>query len=113
MELNISILSAALRGEPTGQARSFRADVAAVAKRDLRAGEKLDGEGGFTVWGRAMRAADSIRFGALPIGLAHNVRLKGNVRAGCTLRWSDVDLPDGDESIAARKEMERRFGTAR
>ena len=112
LELNISILSAALRGEPTGQARSFRADVAAVAKRDLRAGEKLDGEGGFTVWGRAMRAADSIGIGALPIGLAHNVRLKGNVRAGCTLRWSDVDLPDGDESIAARKEMERRFGTA-
>ena len=59
-----------------------------------------------------MRAAESIGIGALPIGLAHNVRLKGNVRAGCTLRWSDVDLPDGDESIAARKEMERRFGTA-
>jgi predicted homoserine dehydrogenase-like protein len=112
LELNISILSAALRGEPTGQARSFRADVAAVAKRDLRAGEKLDGEGGFTVWGRAMRAAESMRIGALPIGLAHNVRLKGNVRAGCTLRWSDVDLPDGDETIAARREMERRVTTA-
>jgi len=112
LELNISILSAALRGEPTGQARSFRADVAAVAKRDLRAGEKLDGEGGFTVWGRAMRAAESVRIGALPIGLAHNVRLNGNVRAGCTLRWSDVDLPDGDESIAARREMERRLGAA-
>jgi predicted homoserine dehydrogenase-like protein len=112
LELNISILSAALRGEPTGRARSFRADVAAVAKRDLRAGEQLDGEGGFTVWGRAMRAAESMRIGALPIGLAHNVRLKGNVRAGCTLRWSDVDLPDGDETIAARREMERRFTTA-
>jgi predicted homoserine dehydrogenase-like protein len=112
LELNISILSAALRGEPTGQARSFRADVAAVAKRDLRIGEKLDGEGGFTVWGRAMRAADSIRLGALPIGLAHNLRLKANVEAGATLRWSDVELPDADESIAARREMERRFGTS-
>jgi predicted homoserine dehydrogenase-like protein len=113
LELNVSILSAALRGEPTGQARSFRADVAAVAKRDLRAGEKLDGEGGFTVWGRAMRADESMGIGALPIGLAHNVRLKGNVAAGRTLHWSDVDLPEGDESVAARREMERRFGTAR
>ena len=112
LELNVSILSAALRGEPTGQARSFRADVAAIAKRDLTAGEKLDGEGGFTVWGRAMRAADSIRLGALPIGLAHNLRLKANVGAGATLRWSDVELPERDESIAARIEMERRFGTA-
>ena len=101
-----------MRGEPTGQARSFRADVAAIAKRDLTAGEKLDGEGGFTVWGRAMRAADSIRLGALPIGLAHNLRLKANVGAGATLRWSDVELPERDESIAARIEMERRFGTA-
>jgi len=113
LELNISILSAALRGEPTGQARSFRADVAAVAKRDLRPGEKLDGEGGFMVWGRALRAPDSVRMGALPIGLAHNIRLKSNVAAGSTLRWSDVDIPEGDETIAARREMERRFKAAR
>jgi predicted homoserine dehydrogenase-like protein len=113
LELNISILSAALRGEPTGQARSFRADVAAVAKRDLRAGEKLDGEGGYMVWGRAMRAADSIAMGALPIGLAHSIRLKKNVAAGSTLRWADVDLPEGDETIAARQGMERQFKAAR
>jgi predicted homoserine dehydrogenase-like protein len=113
LELNISILSAALRGEPTGQAGSFRADVAAVAKRDLRPGEKLDGEGGFMVWGRAMRAADSMRVGALPIGLAHNIRLKANVAAGAVLRWSDVELDDGDETLAARREMESRFGAAR
>ena len=113
LELNISILSAALRGEPTGQARSFRADVAAVAKRDLRPGEKLDGEGGFMVWGRAMRAPDSIRMGALPIGLAHNIRLKSKVAAGSTLRWSDVDIPDGDETIVARREMESRFKASR
>ncbi|HEU0081785.1 MAG TPA: Gfo/Idh/MocA family oxidoreductase, partial [Bradyrhizobium sp.] len=56
LELNISILSAALRGEPTGQARGFRGDVAAIAKRGLRAGEMLDGEGGYTVWGRLMPA---------------------------------------------------------
>ena len=57
LELGISVLSAALRGEPTGQARGFRGDVVAVAKRDLRAGEMLDGEGGYTVWGKLMPAA--------------------------------------------------------
>ena len=49
----------------------FRGDVAAVAKRDLRAGEMLDGEGGYTVWGKLMPAAASLKAGALPIGLAH------------------------------------------
>jgi predicted homoserine dehydrogenase-like protein len=112
LELNISVLSAALRGEPTGQALSFRADVAAVAKRDLRPGETLDGEGGYMVWGRATRAADSIRMDALPIGLAHNIRLKTSIAAGSTLRWADVEIPTDDETIAARREMESRYKMA-
>ncbi len=61
LELNISILSAALRHEPTGQPHGFRGDVAAVAKRDLRAGEMLDGEGGYTVWGKLLPASKSLR----------------------------------------------------
>ncbi|HWB45336.1 MAG TPA: Gfo/Idh/MocA family oxidoreductase [Hyphomicrobiaceae bacterium] len=109
LELNVSILSAALRGEPTGQANAFRADVVATAKRDLRPGEVLDGEGGFMVWGRAMRADDSLRAGALPIGLAHGIRIKRGVAEGSTLSWSDVELADGDETLRARREMERRF----
>jgi predicted homoserine dehydrogenase-like protein len=60
-----------------------------------------------------MRAADSIRMGALPIGLAHNIRLKKNVAAGSTLRWADVDIPEGDETIAARREMESHCKAAR
>src|SRR5262245_47114057 len=73
LELNVSVLSAALRGEPTGQPRQWTADVVATAKRDLRAGEMLDGEGGYTVWGRLMPAEDSVALGGLPIGLAHGV----------------------------------------
>src|SRR5215213_465203 len=46
LELSISVLSAALRGEPTGSCRTWRGDAVAVAKRDLKAGESLDGEGG-------------------------------------------------------------------
>ena len=70
-------------------ARRWRADVVATAKRDLRAGELLDGEGGFTVWGRLMPAADSLALGGLPLGLAHGVEL-ADVAAGQPVRWGDV-----------------------
>src|SRR6202008_2883700 len=92
LELNISILSAALRNEPTGQPAGFRGDVAAVAKRDLRAGEMLDGEGGYTVWGKLMPAAASLRAGALPIGLAHKVRLKNDIGHGAVVRLGAVHV---------------------
>jgi hypothetical protein len=81
LELGMSVLSAALRGEPTGQPRDFRGDVVAVAKRQLRAGETLDGEGGYTVWGKLVLAQRSLAEGALPIGLAHKVPLLRDVAA--------------------------------
>jgi predicted homoserine dehydrogenase-like protein len=110
LELNISILSAALRHEPTGQPRDFRGDVVAVAKRNLRAGETLDGEGGYTVWGRLMPAADSLKADALPIGLAHHVRLLRDVAHGHVVRWSDVAIDATSDIVAIRREMEKRFG---
>jgi predicted homoserine dehydrogenase-like protein len=109
LELNISILSAALRGEPTGQPHDFRGDVAAVAKRDLRAGEMLDGEGGYTVWGKLMPAAKSLSTGALPIGLAHRVRLRNDVAHGAVVRWGDVEVNATDDAVATRRAMEARF----
>jgi predicted homoserine dehydrogenase-like protein len=109
LELNVSILSAALRGEPTGQPQGFRGDVAAVAKRDLRAGEMLDGEGGYTVWGKLMPAATSLRVGALPIGLAHRLKLKRDVAHGEVVRWSDVAFDADDATVKTRKAMEAAF----
>jgi predicted homoserine dehydrogenase-like protein len=109
LELNISILSAALRGEPTGQPHGFRGDVAAVAKRDLRAGEMLDGEGGYTVWGRLMPASKSLGIGALPIGLAHKVRLKNDIAHGGVVRWEDVEVNASEDAVVARRAMEARF----
>src|SRR5437588_6436618 len=108
LELGISVLSAALRGEPTGQAREFRGDVVAVAKRQLRAGEALDGEGGYTVWGKLVPAQRSLAEGALPIGLAHKVPLLRDVAAGEIVRWSEVTMPDS-EAVRVRRDMERRF----
>src|SRR6185295_5970206 len=112
LELGISVASAGLRGEPTGQPTGWRADAIATAKRDLAAGETLDGEGGFTVWGRLMPASDSLAIGGLPIGLAHRVKLLRPVRAGAPLRWSDVAIDEADAAVGARRTMERRFAPA-
>jgi predicted homoserine dehydrogenase-like protein len=112
LELNISVLSAALRGEPTGQPNDFRGDVAAVAKRDLFAGEMLDGEGGYTVWGKLMPAAKSLAAGALPIGLTHRVRLTNDIAHGAVVRWSDVEVNAGDDAVVTRRAMEARFASS-
>ena len=109
LELNISILSAALRGEPTGQPHGFRGDAVAVAKRDLRAGEMLDGEGGYTVWGKLMPAAASLKVGALPIGLAHKVKLKNAILHGAVVRWADVEIDADNETVKTRRAMEARY----
>jgi predicted homoserine dehydrogenase-like protein len=113
LELGISVLSAALRKEPTGQPRAFRGDAVAVAKRDLRAGEMLDGEGGYTVWGRAMPAAASLKAGALPIGLAHRGRLLRDLHEGETVLWADVQFRNEDSlteaAIKTRRILETEY----
>jgi len=109
LELNISILSAALDGRPTGSAQHFNADVAAVAKRDLRAGETLDGEGGYTVWGRILPAAASIATRALPIGLASHIRLARDVDAGQVVTLDDIESPPDSQAWQVRAQMLEQF----
>lgn len=110
LELGISVASAALRGEPTGAPTGFRSDVVATAKRALKRGEVLDGEGGFCVWGRQTPAERSLADGLLPLGLAQNVRLLRDVAEGEALRWSDVDTDASDPAVRTRREMEAVFG---
>ena len=110
LELGISVASAALRREATGAATGWRGDCVATAKRALGAGEFLDGEGGYTVWGKLMPAADSARKRALPIGLAHKVKLKRDLAEGATVSWDDVEFDASAEAVKVRREMERVFG---
>src|SRR5262249_39664649 len=105
----ISVASAGLRGEPTGAPTGFRGDAVATAKRDLAAGERLDGEGGFSVWGRLMPAADSPRLGGLPVRLPHDWRLRHAGKAGAPVRWADVDIDEASEAVRVRREMEATF----
>lgn len=109
LELGVSVLSAALRGEATGAPTGFRGDVVATAKRDLAAGEELDGEGGFCVWGKLMPAEESLAIGGLPIGLAHGIKLIRPVQAGQPVTWADVDINEADETYRTRRTMEAAF----
>jgi predicted homoserine dehydrogenase-like protein len=110
LELGISIASAALRREPTGAPTGFRSDVVATAKRALKKGEILDGEGGYCVWGKQTQAARSLKEGLLPLGLAQGVALKRDIAAGASLQWSDVAYDANDFAVKVRREMEAAFG---
>ncbi|HEY1103575.1 MAG TPA: SAF domain-containing protein, partial [Burkholderiaceae bacterium] len=109
LEVGVSVASVALRNEPTGVATGWNADVVATAKRDLAAGELLDGEGGYTVWGKLLPAATSQALGGLPLGLAHQVRLVRPVRAGQSLTWADVAIDTTTRAWQVRREMETLF----
>jgi predicted homoserine dehydrogenase-like protein len=107
LELSISVLNIALRDEPTGSCKEWRGDAVAVAKRPLKAGEALDGEGGYTVYAKLIPAVRSLKLGALPIGLAHHVKLTRNVAAGEFLTSADVALDGNAQAVRIRRAMER------
>jgi predicted homoserine dehydrogenase-like protein len=108
LELGVSVASIVLRGEPTGAPIGWQADVVATAKRDLKLGEVLDGEGGYMVWGKLVPAAASLARNCLPLGLAH-MRLARSVAKGQTVTWGDVDVDPRDPTVAFRREMEKTF----
>jgi predicted homoserine dehydrogenase-like protein len=109
LEVGVSVASVALRREATGVATCWNADVVATAKRDLAVGETLDGEGGYTVWGKLLPADTSVRMGGLPLGLAHDVKVVRPVKKGQSLGWSDVAMDTGTRAYQLRKEMEAHF----
>ena len=112
LEVGMSVASVALRGEATGVAHCWNADVVATAKRDLAPGEMLDGEGGYTVWGKLLPAATSVALpggGGLPLGLAHDVKVLRPVKQGQSLSWADVAVDTTTRAYAIRREMEAHF----
>ena len=113
LEVGVSVASVALRKEPTGVATAWRADVVATAKRDLAAGELLDGEGGYTVWGKLLPAEKSLSIGGLPLGLAHDVRLVRAVQQGQCLSWDDVAIDTRTDAYRTRRSMEDLFAPGR
>jgi predicted homoserine dehydrogenase-like protein len=112
LEVGMSVASVALRGEPTGVATGWNADVVATAKRDLAPGEMLDGEGGYTVWGKLLPADTSVAMGGVPLGLAHDVKVIRPVKKGQSLSWADVAMDTGTRAYQVRRELEALFQPA-
>jgi predicted homoserine dehydrogenase-like protein len=106
LEVGISVASAALRHEPTGSAKEFTGDVACVAKKDLKPGDTLDGEGGYTVFGRLTRATDSLANSYFPMGLSGNAKVTRPVTKGEILTYEDVELNTDGHAYTVRKSME-------
>jgi predicted homoserine dehydrogenase-like protein len=113
LELGISVASVALRQEPTGTPHGLVGDVAACAKRDLVAGDVLDGEGGYTVFGKLMPAQASLGGGALPMGLASEAKVLRPIAKDQVLRYEDVDLPGNRTVVRLRREMEETLRARR
>jgi predicted homoserine dehydrogenase-like protein len=107
LELGTSVARAALTGEPTGVARAPIAEVACRAKRDLRAGETVDGEGGEHVYG-ILRAANS-HSQTLPIGLARGARLTRDVARGDEVGRADVEIAASGPAMRMYAELAQEF----
>ncbi|MCZ6798392.1 MAG: Gfo/Idh/MocA family oxidoreductase [Gammaproteobacteria bacterium] len=110
LELNISILSAALHEQPTGAPIGFNGDVVAVAKRDIKVDEILDGEGGYTVWGRLMPSTASVEAQALPIGLASEVTVTRPIKQGQVISLDDISADTTAQAWLVRNKMLEQFG---
>jgi len=109
LELGISVARAGLLKESIGAPRSWLGDVAAVAKRDLKPGDVLDGEGGATVWGRLVPVAESLRQRVLPIGLAQDIALVRPVPAGQMVTHDDVAPPAASRVWEIRRQLEHGY----
>ena len=113
LEAPISIARAVLRGAATIaplEGAPF-AETAAVAKRDLRAGEYLDGIGGYTVYGTVLSREDAAQQGALPMGLVNcRTRLKRDAAKGQLITCDMVELWEGSLALRLRKEQDGLLG---
>ena len=102
LELAQSIYSIALDNRATGFTKKYNADVASYAKKDLKIGDKLDGEGGFCARGKLITSRKSKDEKILPLGLTDNAILKKNINKDQVIRLEDVELNLPKEVIEAR-----------
>jgi predicted homoserine dehydrogenase-like protein len=84
------------------------ADVATLAKADLKAGDVLDAFGGYTFFGRMDVKQACVDAKALPVGLAPGARLKNPVKKGSIITWDDVELDESKVIVKLRREMDGR-----
>lgn len=84
-------------------------DVISLAKFDLKAGTKLDGIGGFTVYGAIENYDTSLKENLLPIGLSEGAVLKHDITQDTPITYDDVLLPADSLAVTLRREQDERF----
>jgi predicted homoserine dehydrogenase-like protein len=84
-------------------------EVCAVAKRDLRAGEILDGYGMYMTYGEAVNADEMSKRQYLPEGLVEGCKVKRDIKKDAVLTYGDVNLPPGRLADRLRAEQYRHF----
>ena len=103
LELAQSIYSIALDQKATGQIVNYNADVAAYAKKDLKAGDRLDGEGGFCARGKLITSKKSKVEKILPLGLTDGAIVKKDINKDQSIRLNDVELNLPEDVVKARQ----------
>jgi len=103
LELAQSIYSIALDKKATGFTKKYNAEVASIAKKDLKIGDKLDGEGGFCARGKLITSVKSKKEKLLPLGLTDNAIVKKNILKDEVIKLDDVELNLPTEVIEARQ----------
>jgi predicted homoserine dehydrogenase-like protein len=88
-----SVIRACLYGESTGTPReTLVTEVVAITKKDLKAGEILDGGGGYTVHGQIERAEIARDEELLPLGFAYDIPVVRDIPKDSPIKYSDVTL---------------------
>lgn len=111
LETPLSAARAVMLGEPTiAPLGAPVAETVAVAKKELAAGQYLDGIGGYTFYGQLQTLEDAKKANALPVGLIDSrTKLKRDVRQGDVLTYDDVLLNDGSFIVHLRRLQDQVF----
>lgn len=110
MEVPITIGRLMLYGRPSlvPMEGAPYAEIIAFAKRDLAVGERLDGIGGYTVYGAIAGYTQAAKLNALPVGLVNgNTIMKKAIKKGEIITYSHVQLDDGSLLVKLRREQDR------
>jgi predicted homoserine dehydrogenase-like protein len=110
IQIASTIARAAIHKDPTVTSTGGPVcEVLSMAKRDLKAGERLDGVGGFCTYGLIDNVAAARRASALPISLSEGCVLRRDILKDSVVSFDDVDLPHGRLSDTLWREQALRW----
>jgi len=110
LEIPITVCRAVLLGDATvtPKGRPY-CDAAAIAKKDLKAGDTLDGIGGYTAYTLIDNFDTCLEQDLLPMGVSDGCRLVRDVKIDTAIRYADVELPPNRQIDKLRREMIQTF----